>query len=102
MATCVAQQSSTKLPPITYPRKFPRATTYDSRKTSASSRKRLLSEQNDRYISFIKYPDDENEITKRTKIGNCVILISMQGEGGIRDDCCFRVYSRFFPTYFFE
>jgi hypothetical protein len=77
MAACVAQQSSTKLPPIIYPRKLPK-TTHDSRITSISCRKRLLSEQNDCYISRMDYIDDETG-KKRTKKGNYVILIFMQG-----------------------
>jgi hypothetical protein len=73
MAACIAQQSSTKLPPINYPRKLLPKTTHDSRITSMSCRKRLLSEQNHCYISRMKYFDDEIGI-KRTKTGNYVIF----------------------------
>jgi hypothetical protein len=73
MATCVAQQSSTKLPPIIYPQKLHCTTTHDSRISAMSCRKRLLSEQSDCYITRINYTDDETEM-KRTKTGNYVIF----------------------------
>ncbi len=73
MAACIAQQSSTKLLPINYPRKLLPTTTHDSRIASMSCRKRLLSEQNHCYISRMKYFDDEIGI-KRTKTGNYVIF----------------------------
>jgi len=105
MAACIAQQSSTQLPLIMNPRKFLRTTTYESRATPTSCRKRLLSEQNDCYISHMKLPDDESGINKRAKTGNYVTLMPMRGTNGRRDACCFRMlYSRSFsaflsPTY---
>ncbi len=70
MAACVAQQSSTKLPPITYPRKYFPSITYDSKMTG---RKRLFSQQIDHCNFLTKYCDDSEEINKRTKTGNYVI-----------------------------
>ncbi len=75
MAACVAQQSSIQLPPIPYRREFHHSTTYDARMSSVSCRKRLLSEQNDRYISTMKKSNDEIGIKKRTKTGNYDIHI---------------------------
>ena len=76
MAACIAQQTSTQLPPINFPRKFHRSSTYDSRQTSASVRKRLLSEQGDCCFYSMKYPaEDDDGIKKRTRTGNCVILL---------------------------
>lgn len=44
--------------------------------TSMSCRKRLLSEQDDRYTSSMKHPrnhdDDDDARKKKKKIGNCV------------------------------
>lgn len=90
MVACAAHQSSTKLPPIISPRKFLHPTIYQRKMTTMSCRKRLLSEQNDRSTSSMKYPDgddDDDAINKRTKKGNFVILMSMQGANDKNDDC---------------
>ena len=74
MTACIAQHTSTPLPPINLPRKFHRSCTYDSQ-ASASARKRLLSEQGDCLIYSLEYPEDDDGIKKRTRTGNCVILL---------------------------
>jgi hypothetical protein len=104
MATCVAQQSSTQLPPISYRRKFLHSTTCDSRISSKSCRKRLLSEQNDRYIPTMRNSIDRSEIKKKTKTGNCVMSKSTLRTNEKTYDCCFLLCSRSFshslsPTF---
>ncbi len=91
MATCFAQQSSKELLSIAYLRKLRRTITYDSRTTRpTSSYKRFLSEQTDRYSCSIKYVDDEDGINKRTKRGNCIILMHIQRTSHQNDECYFR------------
>jgi hypothetical protein len=89
MATCVVQPSSSKLPPIAYPRELLHAITHDSIMTSMSCRKRLLSEQNDCTTYIMKYPDDEYEVNKRIKTGNCIIFMPTVRTKGKVDDSFF-------------
>ncbi|CAF1083560.1 unnamed protein product [Adineta ricciae] len=64
--TCVIRQLSADIPTENYhPRKLFRAVTYDA---MSSSRKRLLSEQNESSDGMMKFPNDDICLTKRSKI----------------------------------
>lgn len=72
MVTCVAQQSSTQLSSVIIPTKFC-FTVNESRMSSVSCRKRLLSGQNDQQMCSLEYLYEHNDVNKRKKTGNCVI-----------------------------
>lgn len=71
MATCVTQQSSS----VSHPPEISHAISCDARETPMSFRKRLLSEQSDRYVFPMEISNDEDELFKRAKTGNCVICL---------------------------
>lgn len=61
------RQLSADIPTENYhPRKLFRAATYDA---MSSSRKRLLSEQNESPDGMMKFPNDDIYLTKRSKTG---------------------------------
>lgn len=87
MATCVAQQSS-------------QSTLNDTIKMSMSCRKRLLSEQNDRNISYMKHPNDAVGKIKTLKTSKHVIFFLMRRAQDIeKNDICFRLHSRSFSNF---
>jgi hypothetical protein len=70
MTARVAQQTSSKLSIMNYPRKLFRAATYDALLPVVTSRKRLLSEQNECRNFMMKFSNDDILANKRRKIGN--------------------------------
>ena len=69
MVTYITQQSSSQILSMVYPRKLSRAATYDALVPRMTSRKRLLSEQNEFRNSTTKLSNDVIHVNKRKKIG---------------------------------
>lgn len=75
MTTYIAQQSLVG----THPPEISHSISCDVRKTPMLFRKRLLSDQSDRYAFPTEISNDETGLFKKSKTGNCVILLSTQG-----------------------
>jgi hypothetical protein len=69
MATCVAQQTSSNLSTMNYPRKLLRAATYDSLMPVTTRRKRLSSAHEECRNSMTKFSNDNTHTNKRKRTG---------------------------------